>query len=36
MITREEALRKHREMWTAMREELGDCPRAIDRLRFKW
>lgn len=35
MLTREEALRKHREMWTAMREALGDCPGKWERMRFK-
>lgn len=35
MLTREEALRKHREMWTAMREELGNNPGKWERIRFK-
>lgn len=35
MLTKEEALRKHREMWTAMQKALGNKPTAIDRLHFK-
>lgn len=35
MLTREEALRKHREMWTAMQKELGDNPSHGARARFK-
>lgn len=35
MLTREEALRKHRQMWTAMQEKLGDTPRPFARFRFK-
>lgn len=35
MLTREKALEKHREMWEAMQKELGDCPGAMERLRFK-
>jgi len=35
MLTREEALRKHREMWTAMQKELGDNPSPGARVRFK-
>ena len=34
-LTREEALKLHREMWTDMRKELGDCPVWDDRLWFK-
>lgn len=35
MLTREETLRKHREMWTAMQEKLGDNPCLDDREQFK-
>lgn len=35
MLTREEALRKHREMWEAMREALGDNPGIKARAKFK-
>lgn len=35
MLTREKALQKHREMWTAMQKELGDNPSFIARVRFK-
>ena len=35
MLTREEALRKHREMWEAMQRELGDYPDDMTRLCFK-
>lgn len=34
-LTREEALQLHREMWTDMQKELGDCPSAKDRKRYK-
>lgn len=34
-LTREEALRKHREMWTAMQKKLGDNPCLDDREQFK-
>ena len=34
-LTREEALRYHRQMWTDMRKELGDKPRAGERIQFK-
>lgn len=34
-ISKEEALSKHREMWTAMQETLGDCPSHRDRAIFK-
>lgn len=38
MLTREEALRKHREMWEAMREALGDKPslRARNMFKIEW
>lgn len=35
VLTREEALRLHRKMWTDMQKELGDCPTTADRLVFK-
>lgn len=34
-LTREEALKYHRQMWSDMQKELGDEPNAIERLRFK-
>jgi len=34
-LSKEKALELHREMWSAMREELGDCPSAIKRELFK-
>lgn len=34
-ITKEDALAKHREMWAAMQEELGDNPAHFDRCVFK-
>ena len=34
-LTREQALELHREMWTDMQEELGDCPEFCDRMRYK-
>ena len=34
-LTREEALRLHREMWADMQKELGDCPSAEDRRIYK-
>ena len=34
-LTREEALKYHRQMWSDMQKELGDKPSAIERLRFK-
>lgn len=34
-MTREEALRKHRKMWTAMQRELGDNPSRAQRIKFK-
>ena len=34
-LTKEEAVRLHVEMWTAMKETLGDCPKPIDRRNFK-
>ena len=35
VITREEALRLHREMWTDMQKELGDNPTPTQRIEFK-
>lgn len=35
VLTRKEALRLHREMWTDMQKELGDSPTTADRLVFK-
>jgi len=34
-LTREEALRLHRQMWSDMKEALGDCPSFTDRYYFK-
>lgn len=34
-LTREEAVRLHKEMWTDMQAELGDGPRYSTRLEFK-
>lgn len=34
-LTREEALRYHRQMWTDMQKELGDKPRGGERVLFK-
>lgn len=34
-LTREEALKLHRQMWTDMQNELGDCPTYIERRDFK-
>lgn len=34
-LTKEVAVRLHVEMWTAMKEALGDCPKEIDRKKFK-
>ena len=34
-LTKEEALRYHRQMWTDMQKELGNCPSAVDRALFK-
>ena len=35
-LTREEALRLHRQMWTDMQTALGDNPHPIERAEFKW
>ena len=34
-LTREDALKYHRQMWSDMQNELGDRPNAAQRLRFK-
>ena len=34
-LTKEEALRYHRQMWTDMQKELGNYPSAADRVLFK-
>ena len=34
-LTREEALKLHRQMWSDMQKELGDCPEYGDRMLFK-
>ena len=34
-LTREEALKLHREMWTDMQDELGDRPEFCDRMMYK-
>lgn len=35
VLTREEALRLHRKMWTDMQKELGDCPTTVGRAIYK-
>ena len=35
-LTKEEALKLHRQMWGDMQKELGDNPRPLDRTQFKW
>ncbi len=34
-LTREEALKLHRQMWSDMQRDLGDKPENIDRIRYK-
>ena len=34
-ITRENALKLHRQMWSDMQRDLGDCPSLNDRLKYK-
>lgn len=34
-ITRENALKLHRQMWSDMQRDLGDCPSSNDRLKYK-
>jgi hypothetical protein len=34
-LTREEALKLHRQMWSDMQKELGDCPDGKDREAYK-
>lgn len=34
-LTRERALELHRQMWTDMQRDLGDCPTAEQRIRYK-
>lgn len=34
-LTREEALELHRQMWSDMQRELGDCPDYCDRISYK-
>lgn len=34
-LTKEEALRYHRQMWIDMQRELGNCPSPNDRLKYK-
>lgn len=34
-LTREQALSLHRQMWTDMQKDLGDCPSRLDRVEFK-
>lgn len=34
-LTREEALKLHRQMWSDMQKELGDCPTREERIEFK-
>lgn len=34
-LSKKEALRLHREMWSAMQKKLGDCPSANERELFK-
>lgn len=35
ILTREEALSYHRQMWSDMQRDLGDCPKRIERCRYK-
>ena len=35
ILTREEALKYHRQMWTDMQRKLGDNPSGYERIRFK-
>lgn len=35
-LTKEEALKYHRQMWTDMQAALGDNPRPLERYEFKW
>lgn len=35
-LTREEALKYHRQMWSDMQKELGDEPSHVDRVDFKY
>lgn len=34
-LTKEQALKLHRQMWSDMQKELGDNPKEIDRIHFK-
>ena len=34
-LTREEALKLHRQMWTEMQKDLGDCPADWERIDYK-
>ena len=34
-LTREEALKLHRQMWTDMQKDLGDCPNPGERVEYK-
>jgi hypothetical protein len=34
-LTREEALKLHRQMWNDMQKNLGDCPKTADRMGYK-
>lgn len=34
-LTRERALELHRQMWTDMQRDLGDCPNTLERERYK-
>lgn len=34
-LTREQALKLHRQMWTDMQRDLGDCPTGIERVNYK-
>lgn len=34
-LTRERALELHRQMWSDMQKELGDCPNSFERERYK-
>lgn len=35
ILTRDEALKYHRQMWSDMKDVLGDNPNAYERIRFK-
>lgn len=34
-LTREQALKYHRQMWSDMQKDIGDTPNALERVKFK-